>query len=784
MVKLNFSTKAQTLANLQKHIASAKILPLVNFTALAFQEAAGRKKIIEQIRRTIKDDLLIVRSSSVKEDTANYSNAGAFESVLNVNANDDDALIAAIEKVIYSYESVLSKDEVLVQPMLPNVKIAGVAFTVDADTLAPYYIINYDDSGSTESVTSGASANLMTYIEYKKADIGTNNQSLRKVITACQECEKLFDSPALDIEFAITQEEELYIFQVRPIATKNKQAIEIDLSPSLNKIANKVGKSISPHPYLLGSKGILGLMPDWNPAEIIGLRPRRLAISLYKELITDNIWAYQRDNYGYRNLRSHPLLISLLGIPYVDVRVSFNSFIPKNLNKNIAEKLANFYLNKLRQSPSYHDKVEFEIIYSCYYLNLPNRLKELLKSGFNESEIKRIEFSLLELTNKIIDLENGLFRSDLNKINILTEKFDKIAQSDLNIISKIYWLIEDCKRYGTLPFAGLARSAFVAVQFLKSFVNAGIIDEEEYEAFMNSLSTVSKRLNKDLHLLKKGKLDKVDFLSTYGHLRPGTYDILSLRYDEDFENYFDAQNTPPLDDDEFSFSEQQIDAIEQLLIEHGIKVDALNLISFIREAIEARESSKFIFTKSLSLVLKLIEEFAARFDINREDASFLDIQTILKLYATLDHQDVVQILKEDIQKNKDFYQYTKVVKMPQLITNPEDIYHFNLSIDEPNFITLKRIEGKILLEENFKKETFTNKIAFIKSADPGYDYLFTKDIRGLVTQFGGANSHMAIRCAELGLPAIIGAGEQNFTNWSGANLLEIDCAGKLVRKLS
>ena len=29
-------------------------------------------------------------------------------------------------------------------------------------------------------------------------------------------------------------------------------------------------------------------------------------------------------------------------------------------------------------------------------------------------------------------------------------------------IDKIYWLIEDCKRFGTLPFAGLARNAFVA----------------------------------------------------------------------------------------------------------------------------------------------------------------------------------------------------------------------------------------------------------------------------------------------------------------------------------
>ena len=39
-----------------------------------------------------------------------------------------------------------------------------------------------------------------------------------------------------------------------------------------------------------------------------------------------------------------------------------------------------------------------------------------------------------------------------------------------HLVQKIYWLVEDCKRYGTLPFAGLARAGFVAKQLLDSFV--------------------------------------------------------------------------------------------------------------------------------------------------------------------------------------------------------------------------------------------------------------------------------------------------------------------------
>ena len=47
----------------------------------------------------------------------------------------------------------------------------------------------------------------------------------------------------------------------------------------------------------------------------------------------------------------------------------------------------------------------------------------------------------------------------------------------------------------------------------------------------------------------------------------------------------------------------------------------------------------------------------------------------------------------------------------------------------------------------------------IESADPGYDWIFTHDIKGLITKYGGAASHMAIRCAEFNLPAAIGSGE-------------------------
>jgi phosphoenolpyruvate-protein kinase (PTS system EI component) len=77
-------------------------------------------------------------------------------------------------------------------------------------------------------------------------------------------------------------------------------------------------------------------------------------------------------------------------------------------------------------------------------------------------------------------------------------------------------------------------------------------------------------------------------------------------------------------------------------------------------------------------------------------------------------------------------------------------------------------------------ERFAGRILFLPSADPGFDWIFTRGISGFVTQFGGANSHMAIRASELGIPAVIGAGETLFQQWQTARQLCLDCTNQTV----
>ena len=765
MKKLSFTNKGENLKNLYSIIKKAKILPLVIINDINDNEINNIKKLGKKV---------ILRSSASNEDTNTKSNAGAFLSIANIDTKNKKELKDAFYKVKSSMDlnNNINKNYVLIQPMLDNIDICGVAFSVDKENYAPYFCISYDESGSNDSITSGSTSDIKNILVFR--NYTAKDKKINKIIEALLELEMIFENNALDIEFAFTKNGDLYILQVRPLVMANKNNyLDIINNNILERLQKQINNLSLHHPHILGDKTIFGVMPDWNPAEIIGLKPKRLALSLYKELVTDNIWAYQRDNYGYRNLRSHPLMYSFLGVPYIDVRLSFNSFIPKNLDETIANKLVNYYINSLESKPHLHDKVEFEIVFSCYDFNLPNKLQILNEYGFNQNELKRIEFSLLSLTNNILNSKNGLYLKDLNKIEILDARFTSIMTSNLSIVDKIYWLIEDCKRFGTLPFAGIARAAFVAMQMINSLVDIDFFNIDEKNQFLLSLKTINKELSIDMVKMQNKIIKKDDFLEKYGHLRAGSYNILSPSYKEAFDTYFSNTKIENIatSNNNFKLTKEKEKYLNILLSQNGIEINAKELFNFFRTVIEGRELAKFKFSKLLSNTLDLISEFGNELNIDKEDLAHLDINNILSLQSTIYKDPPSEQFKNEIQRHKEEYKVTEAIKLPPLIINSNDIMCFKNLQSQPNFITQKTITAQIAVENDVELE---NKIILIDSADPGYDYLFTKNIAGLITCYGGANSHMAIRCSELSLPAVIGVGEEKFKIYKKATKLTID----------
>lgn len=776
MVKLG--TKAETLERLHGKLPSAEVLPLVYFTTRQWEEE--KEDIWINVSQNLPGGGFIVRSSALNEDTADASQAGKFESVGHISGKEN--FFNAVGRVIDSFDDNNPGNQVLVQPMLKDVKICGVAFTADPNTLGNYYVINYDVSGSTSSITSGTSGaggSRLLYVFKGKENNGLED-GMYKVCQTLSELEKLFGKNNLDVEFAINGPGKLFILQVRALCIKGDVAGYEKQGQELGRIEAKVKDSQQPKPFLCGKKTIYGVMPDWNPAEIIGIRPKPLALSLYREMVTDNIWAYQRDNYGYRNLRGFPLMVSFCGLPYIDIRVSFNSFIPASLDEKISEKLVDYYIDRLVADPSKHDKVEFSIVFSCYTLDLPERIRVLGGYGFTGSEIQEITDALRDVTNGIIGHKNGLWRQDYEKIHTLEKRYAGIMGSSMPDTEKIYWLLEDCKRYGTLPFAGLARAAFIAVQMLQSMVNIGILSSKEYQEFMNDVNTVSSNMGNDFNILSREA-----FLEKYGHLRPGTYDINSPRYDEEPDVYFDwdkenSSGGGGAGKRLFRLALDQLGRLENVLKENGLNNNVLELMDFIKNVIEGREYGKFIFTRNLSMAIQMAGKLGEQYGIPREDMAYVDIHTILDMYAA--PKDTGEVFRDAARAGKKGYAVTKTITLPPLVLGPSDVWCFYYPDTEPNYITLGNVRGEIAVMENGQQSCdIPGKILLIPSADPGYDWIFSHGIKGFVTMYGGANSHMAVRAGELGIPAVIGVGEKKFMEYKTAAVLEINCPGKNIK---
>lgn len=772
LAKFSLSSKADTLKQLEGKLQHASILPQVCFTCYDWHQ--DEQSILSTVHEAFqKKAMVIVRSSALSEDTEHTSNAGVYTTVVAIN--DEVQLKDAITTVISSYHHPHDKDQIFIQPYLKDVAAAGVILTKDPNTAGAYYVVNIDESGKTDGVTSGYGTHIQTYLICRSKPYSTN-KSLAKLMSLAEELENLFCCDDLDIEFAFDKTGQLYLFQVRKqILQKESRINEEQHQILLSQIAERIEQTIQPHPYLHGSKTAFGVMPDWNPAEIIGLRPRPLALSLYRELVTDSIWAYQRNNYGYKNLRSFPLMLNFGGLPYIDVRVSLNSFIPKNIESPLADKLANYYLKRLTEMPTLHDKVEFEIVFSCYSFDLEERLQSLPKQEFGKDDVELLTDSLRSLTNHIIR-PDGLWKIDRDKVISLVERQQKIMQANMQPVDRIYWLLEDCKRYGTLPFAGLARAAFIAMQMIRSLIQVGIFSQSEADQFLNGVNTVSSEITHDY-----AEMDKTVFLAKYGHLRPGTYDILSPRYDEAPDLYFhwDTPSTKPQKATDFSLSLGQMKQINQLLEKHKLEYDVVGLFEFIATAIEWREKSKFIFTKSLSDALQIFGQFGQTLGFSLEDLSYANIQVIYDLYGS--SFDAGKMLARSIETGKKQYEHTLSLALPPLITSPEDVWGFELPISEPNFITQKIISARVA--HHHEKDHLKDAIVLIESADPGFDWLFSHSIAGLVTAYGGSNSHMAIRAGEMGLPAAIGVGEAQFRKYAKSSTLKLDCANKHIEVL-
>lgn len=786
-----FGTKAETLQALRPLLKEAVVPDSLHFTVADWQ--ARRSRLLRRVRSRFGEQPLAVRSSARTEDGALSSGAGAYLSRLDVDGGDASAVGDAIDAVAASLPGDIG-DQVLVQAMVGDVAVSGVIMTFDLAHGSPYYVINFDDeTGRTDGVTAGNGVHKALLV-YRGADRNlVRSPRVSRFLRLARELEELCGCQTLDIEFALDRSGTLHLLQVRRIAAARNwhPVTERRVARQLVHVERFVNERSQPRPGILGQRTILAVMPDWNPAEIIGTTPRPLAASLYRHLVTGSVWREARASMGYRHLPGEELMVTINHHPYIDVRNSFNSFLPAGLSEASGTALVDAWLDRLEARPELHDRVEFEIALTCRDFCFEEDWRARYGGVLSGRALADYRRALTALTGACLDAgATGSLSAALERIAQLERaQGRRTAATDGSFDGLVHAasLLRACREMGTLPFAIVARHAFMAEALLRSALRRGALAEARLAAFRTTVRTVTGGMLEAYNRVCRGELTREEFMATFGHLRPGTYEITSPRYDERTdlfaESLAEIGNEPAR---AFRLGSAERRALDVLLAESGLdRIDADGLMDYARRAIAGREHAKFVFTRNLSDALSALAAWGEKQGLDRGDLSFIEWPQIARGLSQPVIEEADRYFLDLAARGRQSFSAAHAFRLSHIVRGVRDIYVATLNRSVPNFVGLGRTEGEVahLAWDTSASVSLAGKIVCIENADPGFDWIFARCPAGLVTKFGGANSHMAVRCAELSLPAAIGCGEQLYLRVTAAGRAELDCAENILRPL-
>lgn len=779
-------SKARTLERLAATPSpgpSFVIDPFVVFTVSDWQDDS--KRLLTRLRSARLGALVIVRSSATAEDADLTIAPGMFQSSLGVPIDDEPSIRAAVERVVDSYgrhaetASRLRENEIIVQAQVVTAQVSGIA---QLQTGSSYAHVDYDDESTlTNTVTAGRACKVAQLLLEVDALLPGRWSRVRQALLAVRTITGIED---LVVEFAVTGDEVVHVFQARKYAGP--------LGRSRQLSATAVQSLIRAADWIEAGRGVWSNMTDWNPAELIGRRPEPLSLSLYQYLITEAAWLVGRRSLGYRDVQPSQLVQTICGRPYVNVRASFLSLTPASLAPGLAHRLVEDRIALLRSEPWLHDKVETTLLFTAGDVVKPQRTDALRGRGFSASEVEEIDKHLQLLTREMLSSQPRWAAADARLSDALTLGGDihnaqDMPASDMPALARaILTQLQRCRDLGIVPFARHARLAFVARDLLTRLRLAGAITAEWEAAWWAGTHTVVHEVVDAVRALAADATNRSGFNERVGHLRARTFDIRSPRYDRidvaPAASSGDATPCAPV-----AVTADIVRAIEMQLSAASLPIGGIEFLEFATRSIQLRESLKFTFTRALSDALEAVAGLGERVGLTRTQMAFCDVADIEELAAGPGDAATIKARLEDrIAARREEWLDRDGMMLPDVIFEGTDILFVKSLPGRPNFITEATSEGPVVMvQDSWAKVvgSLDGTIVAIESADPGFDWIFSFRLAGLVTKYGGATSHMAIRCAQLHIPAAIGCGEVLFNEIVAAAVVRLDCALKQITSM-
>lgn len=699
------------------------------------------KHYLKEFRKDNESVLFAVRSSALSEDSAQASFAGEFETVLNVNT--DEEIQSAIYEVFSSreservkaYSSVQGMDQshqiaVVIQIMIQS-EISGVLFTADPITGSHESMTGNFVFGLGEQLVSGeANAYPFNIMRPKRKYEGPPEfkKYASELYKYASKLETEYGAHQ-DIEWAVSNGK-LYILQARPITTLitgNPDTYEWNdtLDGDFLWTNTNVGEAMS------------DVFTPLSWSIIRALDEEQMTIPGYY-LFSGNICGRAYTNISYalslypafgKDIKSLIKTMSeVFGQMPEEIEIPIYPFSKLGLIKGMAPKLKHRLKNIIKASKEIPEHLNESP-------NLCRRMTETIKEVKTKEEL-----------------------IDLWKTEILPFNF------------KALWI----------ALAG-GRKMVIANKLKDELIKvAGIEDTNTLMSnFRGDSSLESLGPIIGISKIITGEMNREEYRIKYGHRGPHEFE-LSIPHPGEDETWLEKQI------DEFKNSNtdvekllnKQHDQYEEALrrLKENFPKEANNFekkIVKVAEAARLRESVRSEWTRAFR-VNRAFALKAGELTGIGNDIFFLYINEVLDLLSGND-----LALNHIAVRKKNYKKYKSLPPLPSIIrgrfdpfkwvknsNRRVDYYDESMPITAQDSETLKgfagasgKIEGVVRIltnpeeGENLKK----GEILVASTTNVGWTPLFPK-ASAIITDIGAPLSHAAIVARELGIPAVVGCG--------------------------
>lgn len=742
----------------------------------AFQNEQLNHLVWIQIKKNLKDMRhqnscikFAVRSSGLSEDSFEASFAGGFDTVLNMET--DEEIKSAIYKVfqsknterITSYskvKGVVDNHEIaiVIQKMIDS-DISGVLFTKDPVTSNQAVMVGNYVYGLGESLVSGESDAYTFSFSRPKGKYEGPPQFRKfasKLFLYARRLERMFGM-AQDIEWALTNGK-IYLLQTRPITTLS--AGDID-SYELNE-------------SLTGDF----LWSNTNVGESMS------------EVVTPLTWSILRKlDESYNILPGHYLLSgNINGKIYSNISYPISIFATLGLNtKKVIHKMKNVF-----------GEIPDETRIPIYPFGKLELIK-IIRSKFKVQRQmkKQAKKSLPHFIHNTSNWCVGM-KQQINSAKT-TNQLEKLWRDDLwqHNVEAMWMALE-----------GTSDKMQKYVQ-LKEKVSR-LVGDEEAALILSNHVTNDQQLASLGPLLGiadiiEGRLSKEKYIEQYGH-----------RGSQEFELAQGEMDSDP------KWLEQQIEQFQASNVNIGDLINNQKLA-----AQQARQSLEFNYPHYFKRIEKAIKKWgdapaireAARsewtkvFRVNRafavQVAKISDIgDDIFFLYI----DEVLQVLRGDYsalhyidKRKRNYNEYKLLPTMPSLISGRFDtqtwISSQNRRLDYYDFLhsdqhfeqksavikgiagSAGRIEGVVRVLHSIEEGIHlkSGEILVTATTNIGWTPLFPK-VAAIITDVGASLSHAVIVARELGIPAVVGCGNATIFLKTGDHVVVDGVNGYVYKK--